>query len=598
MGYVEGENVTFIVQNAQADMGLCQQIAQQMAQECDLVCAIATPMAQAAFNACMDSGKPVIYTAVSDPVAAMLANDEGKSEYNVTGTCDVLPVEAQLKLIRSFLPEAKKIGILYTTSETNSESQLKLYQDLAGTYGFEIVASGISTGADIPLACDTLLPQVDCLTNLTDNTVVSYLAVVLDKANALGKPVFGSEIEQVKNGCIASEGVEYISLGQQTGRMAAQVLEGAFAGDIAFVSSEGGDMCYNPDVAQAPGVTIPAAHLARGTDVPQQKAGGPPPAPPAPARRERAFGGLSGQRNQSETEAGFMGIFIGILEEGLIYAILALGVLITYRILDFPDLTVDSSFPLGAAVSAILTVNGMHPVLTLLMATLAGAAAGLVTGLIHVKCRVRDLLSGIITMTGLYSINLRIAGRANLPFFNMDTLFDNALVDSLPAALAPWSKVLVVLVIVLVVKVLLDLFMNTKAGFLLRAEGDNPAVVATLARDGGLVKIEGLIIANALVALSGAVMAQKNRVFEISMGTGAIVFGLAAVIIGTNIFKNRQKVNSSTAAIVGSIIYKACVALALSMGLVPQDLKLVTAALFLIILVLGNVRRKKVKFHA
>ena len=293
-----------------------------------------------------------------------------------------------------------------------------------------------------------------------------------------------------------------------------------------------------------------------------------------------------------------MGIFIGILEEGLIYAILALGVLITYRILDFPDLTVDSSFPLGAAVSAILTVNGMHPVLTLLMATLAGAAAGLVTGLIHVKCRVRDLLSGIITMTGLYSINLRIAGRANLPFFNMDTLFDNALVDSLPAALAPWSKVLVVLVIVLVVKVLLDLFMNTKAGFLLRAEGDNPAVVSTLARDGGLVKIEGLVIANALVALSGAVMAQKNRVFEISMGTGAIVFGLAAVIIGTNIFKNRQKVNSSTAAIAGSLIYKACVALALSLGLVPQDLKLVTAALFLIILVLGGIRRKKVKFDA
>ena len=132
MGYVEGENVTFILQNAQADMGLCQQIAQQMAQECDLVCAIATPMAQAAFNACMDGGKPVIYTAVSDPTAAMLANAEGKSSYNVTGTCDLLPVEAQLKLIRSLLPDAKKIGILYTTSETNSESQLKLYQELAG----------------------------------------------------------------------------------------------------------------------------------------------------------------------------------------------------------------------------------------------------------------------------------------------------------------------------------------------------------------------------------------------------------------------------------------------------------------------------------
>ena len=293
-----------------------------------------------------------------------------------------------------------------------------------------------------------------------------------------------------------------------------------------------------------------------------------------------------------------MNVLIGILEEGLIYALLALGVLITYRVLDFPDLTVDSSFPLGAAVSAILTVKGMNPVLTLLVAALAGGVAGLVTGLIHVKCKVRDLLSGIIVMTGLYSINLRIAGRANLPFFNMDTLFDNPFVDSFPQALQPWSKVIVVLVIVLVVKILLDLFMNTKAGFLLRAVGDNRAVVTTLACDDGLIKIEGLIIANMLVALSGAVMAQKNRVFEISMGTGSMVFGLAAVIIGVNIFKNRQKVNSSTAAIVGSIIYKACVALALSMGLMPQDLKLITAVLFLIILVLSSMKKKKVKFDA
>ena len=293
-----------------------------------------------------------------------------------------------------------------------------------------------------------------------------------------------------------------------------------------------------------------------------------------------------------------MNVLIGIFEEGLIYAILALGVLITYRVLDFPDLTVDSSFPLGAAVSAILTVNGMNPVLTLVFAALAGGLAGLVTGLIHVKCKVRDLLSGIIVMTGLYSVNLRIAGRANLPFFNMETLFDNAFVDSFPAAIQPWSKVIVVFVIVMIVKILLDLFMNTKAGFLLRAVGDNRAVVTTLACDDGLIKIEGLVIANMLVALAGAVMAQKNRVFEITMGTGSMVFGLAAVIIGVNIFKNRQKVNSSTAAIVGSIIYKACVAFALSMGLMPQDLKLITAVLFLIILVVSGMKKKKVKFDA
>ncbi|MBP3647158.1 MAG: ABC transporter substrate-binding protein [Clostridia bacterium] len=266
-GYVEGDNVKFLVQNAQADMGLTQQIAQQMAQECDLVCAIATPIAQAAVNACMDNGKPVIYTAVSDPVAAMLASEDGTSRLNVTGSCDLLPVEAQLKLIRSILPEAKTIGILYTTSETNSESQLKLYQDLAPAYGFEIVATGVSTGADIPLACDSILPKVDCLSNLTDNTVVSYLALIIDKANSAGKPVFGSEIEQVKNGCLASEGVEYIALGKETGKMAAQVLNGSFAGDIPFYSSEGGDMCFNPEVAAKLGITIPEAEIARGIDV-------------------------------------------------------------------------------------------------------------------------------------------------------------------------------------------------------------------------------------------------------------------------------------------------------------------------------------------
>jgi len=265
-GYVEGDNVEFVVQNAQADMGLTQQIAQQMAQECDLVCAIATPMAQAAVNACMDNGKPVIYTAVSDPVAAMLANAEGKSGLNTTGTCDLLPVEAQLKMIRAFMPEAKTIGILYTTSETNSESQLKLYKDLAPAYGFEIVESGVSMGADVPLAMDNILPKVDCITNLTDNTVVSYLAVMVDKANAAGKPIFGSEIEQVKNGCLAAEGVEYIALGHQTGLMAAEVLGGAFAGDIAFFSSQGGDMSYNPEVAAALGMEIPADY-AGGIDV-------------------------------------------------------------------------------------------------------------------------------------------------------------------------------------------------------------------------------------------------------------------------------------------------------------------------------------------
>lgn len=291
-------------------------------------------------------------------------------------------------------------------------------------------------------------------------------------------------------------------------------------------------------------------------------------------------------------------MILSILEQGLIYGILALGLLITYRILDFPDLTVDSSFPLGAAVSAVLTLQGMPPWLTLLCALLAGSLAGLVTGLIHVKCHVRDLLSGIITMTGLYSINLNIAGKANLPLFSGETLFRNSFTKSLPAWIAPYATVLTILLIALIAKLLLDWFLKTKAGYLLRAAGDNAAVVTTLAQDQGTVKIMGLMIANALVSLAGAVMCQQQRFFDISMGTGTMVIGLASVIIGTNLFRRATFIKSTSMAILGSILYKACVSIAISLGLEATNMKLITAVLFLLILVMSQAKRKKVRIHA
>ena len=288
-----------------------------------------------------------------------------------------------------------------------------------------------------------------------------------------------------------------------------------------------------------------------------------------------------------------LNMLIGILEQGLIYGIMAMGLLITYRILDFPDLTVDSSFPLGAAVSATLTLQGVAPWLTLLIGCAAGGIAGLITGLIHVKCRVRDLLSGIITMTGLYSINLHIAqNKANLP------LFRNAFTKSLSKAISPYTTLIIIFLIVLIAKILLDLFLRTKCGYLLRAAGDNPSVVTTLSRDQGTVKILGLIIANALVALAGAVMCQQQRFFDISMGTGTMVAGLASVIIGTNLFRHASFLRTTTMVLIGSILYKACVSIAISFGLDAQDMKLITAVLFLAILVLSNTRKKKVRIHA
>ena len=206
-----------------------------------------------------DADIPVIYTAVTDPVLAELANADGTPVGEITGTSDKLPVESQLKMIRTMLPDAKTIGIMYSTSEINSVSAIEEYKEAAPEYGFEIVESGISSTADIPLAADALVEKVDCINNLTDNTVVSSLPVILDKAAKKNIPVFGSEIEQVKIGCLAAVGLDYVSLGEQTGKMAAKVLKGEKkASEMNFEIIEEAAFYGNNKVAENLGITIPA----------------------------------------------------------------------------------------------------------------------------------------------------------------------------------------------------------------------------------------------------------------------------------------------------------------------------------------------------
>ena len=278
---------------------------------------------------------------------------------------------------------------------------------------------------------------------------------------------------------------------------------------------------------------------------------------------------------------------------------MALGIYITYKILDFPDLTVDGSFPLGAAVAAVMISKDVNPLLTLPVCFLVGAVIGVCTGLIHVKLKVRDLLSGIIMMTALYTAELRVAGRANLPFYNKTTIFDNDVVDSVfPETLEKYKTVLIILLIVLAVKYILDWYLHTKSGYILRAVGDNEAIVTAMAVDKGKIKIIGLSIANGLVALSGCVYAQQQRFFDVSMGTGTMVIGLASVIIGTSLFQRFTFFRVTSSVIIGSILYKGCVALAIKLGFVSTDLKFITASLFLIILVLGRERKRKVKTDA
>ena len=268
-GIVEGENLEIVYQNAQADTGTAGQIADSfISSGVDMICGIATPAALSAYNAAMKTDIPVIFTAITDPVMAGLANEDGTPVGNVTGTSDKLPVEAQLEMIRKILPDAKTIGILYTTSEVNSESAIKEYEALAGKYGFELETVGISTIADIPLAMDNIVTKVDCISNLTDNTVVQGLATEISKATAAGVPVFGSEIEQVKNGCLATVGLDYVSLGVQTGKMAAKVLKGeAKASEMNYETISECGLYLNTAVADKLGVTVDDEYASTAVEV-------------------------------------------------------------------------------------------------------------------------------------------------------------------------------------------------------------------------------------------------------------------------------------------------------------------------------------------
>ncbi len=267
-GFTDGENIDIEFKSASDDMAANTQISQNFAASGkDLVCGIATPSAQALYAACFEKGIPVIFNAVSDPVAAKLAVSETEPIEGITGVSDRLPVTDQLKLIRAVLPDAKTIGIIYTTSEANSVSTIEVYKKEAPAFGFEIDAIGIGSEAEVAQAADLLASRVDCISNMTDNTVVSALAVLLDKANTKNIPVFGSEEEQVKNGCIASAGLDYKELGKQAGIMAARVLKGESVSAIPYETLKESKLTVNTDVAASLGITIPDDILALATAV-------------------------------------------------------------------------------------------------------------------------------------------------------------------------------------------------------------------------------------------------------------------------------------------------------------------------------------------
>ena len=291
------------------------------------------------------------------------------------------------------------------------------------------------------------------------------------------------------------------------------------------------------------------------------------------------------------------------LLQGLVYSFMVLGVFLTFRVLDFPDLTVDGSLPLGAAVTASLIVNGHSPLMATAAGVGAGVCAGLVTGFLHVLLKSGDgdstnygpkLLAGILTMTALYTVNLRIMGRSNTPLLGVKVIFDK-IGDLFSVSMIGWNIIIALAVLAIVVKYFLDWLLHTEFGLTLQATGDNEQMIRALGTNTNFTRIVGLAVSNGLVALTGSLVAQQQGFADVGMGIGTIVAGLAGVIMGEVIFGTRSISWVLFSAIGGSIVYRLLIAVSLRLGIAPTDLKLLTAVLVVIALSIPTVRKKVVR---
>ena len=295
-------------------------------------------------------------------------------------------------------------------------------------------------------------------------------------------------------------------------------------------------------------------------------------------------------------------ILTSAISQGLLYSFMVLGVFLTFRVLDFPDLTVDGSLPLGAAVTATLIANGQSPFTATAAGVAAGLCAGCVTGILHLLLKSGNsdsnygpkLLAGILTMTALYTVNLRVMGRSNIPLLGVQVVFDK-ISAFFSVAMINWNLILALAALVLIIKYLLDWFLHTEFGLTLQATGDNEQMIRAMGTNTQLTRIIGLGLANALVALTGSLVAQQQGFADIGMGIGTIVAGLAGVIMGEVIFGVRGISWVLFSVIGGSIVYRFLIAISLRLGIAPTDLKLLTAVLVVVALSIPTVRRKVVR---
>ena len=575
-GYVDGKNIKIDYQNAQGDQSNLQTISQSLIEDNDVMLAIATPAAQSLSSLTKD--KPILFTAVTDPVSAKLVKSMDNVGGNVTGTSDMSPINKQVELLKKVLPNTKKVGIMYTTSERNSEVQVEEAKKYFKEAGIETVIKGISSTNDIQDTAKSLMSQTEVIFIPTDNTIVSAINTLVDLSKETKGPVVGSDAGSVEKGVLFTYGTNYEALGRQTGKLAGRVLRGEKVKDVDAEYPKTLNVVVNHDMAKELGIDV--------SSISDEESKASTQDDKPIAKKDK---GVIKLKVNKSSKKGFSNVVLTAISQGLLWAIMAIGVFITFRILDLADLTAEGAFPLGAATTTIMIIRGINPIFATLGGFVAGMLAGAVSGFMHTKMKIPALLTGIITLTGLYSVNLLVLGSANVSLSGHNTLV--TMVMNL--GLSKLNGVILLgLIFVSLVVLMLVVLLNTQVGLALRATGDNLAMGEANGIKVDRMKILGYMISNGLIALSGALLAQNNGYADMNMGTGTIVNGLAAIILAEVIVKYLPLGKRLWSIVVGAVLYRLVLVIILAMNVDAQMLKLASAILLAIILYVPEVRQK------
>jgi putative ABC transport system permease protein len=577
-GFVRDVSVTFIERNAQGDIPTLSLIMREFLQQgVTHVATISSVATQAAMKVITD--RPIVFGAVANPYVIGAGTSPTAHRPNVTGAEIPLPVDSALALARRTFPKVTAWGTLFDPADPFAEHYLGVARREAEKLGIPFYVVACTNATDVTIGVRALQSQgAGGIMQIPSIMIGGAFPALVKAARETGLMLVASNTGY--KGAPVSLGASFRDNGYEQGLIMIRVLRGASPAALPFRTSAHPELIVDLAAADDFGVTIPPDLVARASKV------------------IRADGDSTNIRKAAASRAEARGnmspwsFWFSALVLGLAFVALAWGVYISSRVLRFPDITPEGSFPLGAAVGASLIVGGVDPLLATGVSFFAGMAAGYVTGLLHTRLKVTELLAGILVMTALYSVNLHVMGRSNVSLLDRATLATR--LHTLLPFTAAWqsdqSFGAAFLLLTLIIGVAFAWFLRTDFGMAMRAAGDNPAMITAQGVDRrGMVEL-ALALGNGLVALSGALIAQYQGFADVSMGVGTLVAGMAAVILGETLRPKRWRLGATIMMVaVGALLFRALIALALRVGLNPIDLKLATAAFVLVTLSLPNL---------